>query len=520
MILICVHLRNLRFQTRCLCAFAVKKAVRLKLNGITKSFGPTRALAGVNIELQPGEIHALLGENGAGKSTLMKIISGVHPPDTGELLLDDQPFRPANPLHARRAGVSMIYQELTLAPDLTAEENILLGAEPHRFGWISKKERREKARAALAELHSESIPLDTRAGSLPIAQQQMIEIARALIATPKLLIMDEPTSSLTQVDTQNLFHVIRRLARRGVSVIYISHFLEEAAELCDRYTVLRDGESVASGEMKTLDRATCIKLMVGRDIADIYPRVPHTIGDAALRVTGLRGMAKPREATFTVHKGEIFGIAGLVGAGRTETLRTIFGLDKVAAGGIEIFTREATRGTPATRLAAGVGMVSENRKEEGLMLEQTIADNLTLTHFSDFGRFGFISSRKQKATARGWMEKLAVKAREPSQLIVELSGGNQQKIAIGRLLHHGASILLLDEPTRGIDVGSKAQIYQLIGQLAAEGKAVLFVSSYLPELLGVCDTIGVMCRGTLAEVRAASLWTEHEIINIAVGEKQ
>jgi ribose transport system ATP-binding protein len=519
MILICVHLRNLRFQTPRLCASAVKKTVRLKLTGITKSFGPTRALAGVDIELQPGEIHALLGENGAGKSTLMKILSGVHAPDSGEIFLDATPFRPANPLHARRAGVSMIYQELTLARDLSVEENIMLGEEPHRFGWISKKECRDRALAALAELHSENIPLDARAGSLPIAQQQLVEIARALVTTPRVLIMDEPTSSLTQVDTQNLFTVIRKLARRGVSVIYISHFLEESAQLCNRYTVLRDGASVASGEMKSLDRASCIKLMVGRELAEIYPRVPHKIGVSVLEVREFSGRQKPRAATFTLREGEIFGIAGLVGAGRTELLRAMFGLDKVAGGEIFPSACNARRATPRGRLREGIGMVSENRKEEGLMLQQSLADNLTLTNFSGLGRFGFISQRKQKAATRTWMEKLSVKARTPSQLVAELSGGNQQKIAIGRLLHHGAKILLLDEPTRGIDVGSKAQIYQLIGQLAAEGKAVLFVSSYLAELLGICDTIGVMCRGVLAEIRPASQWTEHEIISAAVGEK-
>jgi ABC-type sugar transport system ATPase subunit len=507
--------------------------MRLRLHGISKTFGGTRALRGVHLELEAGEIHALIGENGAGKSTLMKIISGVYPPDEGTLSLDGQPFVPANPLQARRAGVSMIYQELTLAPDLNAEENILLGAEPHVAGWISKSKRRAMARAALTELHSQHIPLNIPARALPIAQQQMVEIARAIVkleaehagkrqdaaSTLRVLIMDEPTSSLTQVDTRNLFAVIRKLARRGVSIIYISHFLEESSELCDRYTILRDGEHVATGRMADLDRATTIRLMVGREIEDIYPRTKHKIGAPVLEVRGLRGKHKPRGVDFTLRAGEIFGLAGLVGAGRTETLRTIFGLDRVAAGTVAIVSRPAARATPADRWRDGAGFVSENRKEEGLMLARTIADNLTLTHLWDFGRCGFIFPAHQKEVARGWMEQLQVRAQGPEQAIVELSGGNQQKIAIGRLLHHGADILLLDEPTRGIDVGSKAQIYQLIGRLAAEGKAIVFVSSYLPELLGICDTIGVMCRGALVETRPADKWTEHEIIDAAVGQK-
>jgi ribose transport system ATP-binding protein len=448
----------------------------------------------------------------------MKILSGACPPDDGQIELDAQPFVPTDPLHARRCGIAMIYQELNLAPHLSVEENILLGEEPSLLGWLNRSRRRELARDALAELQHENIPLEAPVNTRTIAERQVVEIARALIGQPRVLIMDEPTSSLTQVDTKNLFRVIHRLREKGVSVVYISHFLEECQRICDRYTVLRDGESVGTGAMAEAGLGEIIRLMVGRAITDIYPCKPHKLGDPVLELQGLAGVSKPRAVNLTLRAGEILGIAGLVGAGRTETLRACFGLERVRDGIVRVFQKESTRVRPSQRLAEGVGLLSENRKEEGLMLNRTLADNLTLTRFSGLARFGFISTRRQNQAAREWMQRLSIRAEKPTQQILELSGGNQQKVAVGRLLHHDARILLLDEPTRGIDVGSKAQIYSLIGQLAVAGKAVIFVSSYLPELLGVCDTIGVMCRGVLSEVRPASEWTEHSIISAAIGQ--
>ncbi len=484
---------------------------------VQKSFGATRALQGVSFELAAGEVHALIGENGAGKSTLMKTLSGACEPDAGRMELDGQPYRPRNPLEARQHGVAMIYQELNLAPDLNVGENILLGAEPARFGWLKHARRKELATAALAELGHKNIPLGAPVHTLPIAEQQVVEIARALVGQPKVLIMDEPTSSLTRVDTENLFAVIDRLRGRGVSIIYISHFLEECQRVCQRYTVLRDGASAASGPMEEASVDKIIRLMVGREIQDIYPRIPHKIGAPVLELKALEGQIKPRSVSFQLRAGEILGVAGLIGAGRTETLRACFGLDRVAGGGIQIRGQPSLRGNPTLRLRQGIGLLSENRKEEGLMLNRNLADNLTITRPPS--RFGFIHGGRQRAETQAWMRKLDVRARSPLQDIGELSGGNQQKIAIGRLLHHQASILLLDEPTRGIDVGSKAQIYKLIGELASEGKAIVFVSSYLPELLGVCDTIGVMCRGVLGKVRPAAEWTDHSIISAAIGQE-
>ena len=493
-------------------------APRLEMTGVRKSFGATHALRGVSFAVAPGEVHALIGENGAGKSTLMKVLSGAYQPDAGEVRLDGQPFQPRDPLHARRGGIAMIYQELNLAPHLSVEENILLGDEPAAFGWLNRARRRELARDVLAQLRHENIPLTAPVSSRTIAEQQVIEIARALLGQPKVIIMDEPTSSLTQVDTENLFGVIEQLRRRNVSIVYISHFLEECQRVCQRYTVLRDGESVGGGDMAGVGLDKIIRLMVGREIQDIYPRTPHALGEAILEFQALAGAAKPRSVSLKLRRGEILGLAGLVGAGRTETVRAAFGLDQVAGGTIIVQGRERTQSTPSRRLSDGIGLLSENRKEEGLMLNLNLADNLTITRFGPVARLGFVHGRRQLVVAQGWMERLDVRAQGPAQPVGQLSGGNQQKIAIGRLLHHDASVLLLDEPTRGIDVGSKAQIYQLMGQLAAQGKAVLFVSSYLPELLGVCDTIGVMCRGVLSEVRPAGEWTEHSIISAAIGQ--
>ena len=494
----------------------------LSLRDIQKRFGPTHALRGVSLSLERGETRALIGENGAGKSTLMKVLSGAYQPDGGTVELDGQPFRPGDPAQALRGGVAMIYQELNLAPHLSAEENIALGVEPTRLGWINRRQRKELARAALEELGASHIPMDVPVARLSIAGQQMVEIARAIAAHPKVLIMDEPTSSLTQADTARLFEVIDRLAARGVGIIYISHFLEESRRVCRTFTVLRDGSTVADGVLAEADRATIIRHMGGRDLKEIYPRVPHTRGRPTLELRGLVPPGKSGPVSLTLHEGEIFGLAGLVGAGRTETLRACFGLDAVEAGEIQLSDgagglQEDTRTSPTQRLAQKCGMLSENRKEEGLLLGRSIADNMTLTRLGLLGRLGWVSKRRQLAVSKDWIQKVGCRAAGPAQPIGQLSGGNQQKVAFGRLLYHGARVFLLDEPARGIDIGSKAQLFEMMGQLAAQGAGILFASSYLPELLGVCDTIGVMCRGALVEVRPVDRWTEDEIISAAVG---
>jgi ribose transport system ATP-binding protein len=490
---------------------------RLRVDRIKKSFGGTHALRSVSLEIAPGEVHALIGENGAGKSTLMKILSGAYTPDSGQIFLNGAVYAPRDPLHARRKGVEMIYQELNLAPHLSVEENILLGVEPSRFGWVDRKARRAMAQRVLSELNHGDLPLDAPIHTCSMAQQQMVEIARALLGSPQLLIMDEPTSSLTQVDTENLFRAIERLKARGVSIIYISHFLEECKRIADRYTVLRDGETVGSGQIRDAELSEIIHLMVGRELAEIYPEMPHEIGDPVLEIKHLAGKSRPQDATFTLRRGEILGLAGLVGAGRTETLRALFGLDRAKRGAVILRGRQVYC-SPARAISNGIGLLSENRKEEGLMLNLDLSENLTLPRLNPFSRAGLLDKAAQRRTTESWIERLRVRARGPLQVIGELSGGNQQKIAIGRLLHSQSEILLLDEPTRGIDVASKAQVYELIGELAAAGKSIIFVSSYLPELLGVCDTIAVMCRGRVVDIRPTSEWTEHSIITAAIGQ--
>ncbi len=422
-------------------------------------------------------------------------------------------------MHARDAGIAMIPQELVLAPDLTVQQNILLGSEPARWGWIASRRCREVARAAMSHI-GRDIPLDALVGQLSMADRQVVAIARAMVGNPTVMVMDEATSSLDPFDAQRLFQVVARLKALGVAVIYISHFIEECQTVCDRYTVLRDGETVGTGAMRDATVPELIRQMVGREVETLYAHTERTPGDVVLRVDGLTRGRAPDGVSFELRRGEVFGIAGLVGAGRTETLRTLFGLDEMDAGNIEVNGRPSNRQSPRQRLRQRIGFASENRKDDGLLLNRSIADNVTMARLDTVARYGLISGARQQSAARKQIDALRIKAAHPFQVVGELSGGNQQKVAFGRLLHLDADILLLDEPTRGIDVGSKAEIYAIIDALARRGKAIVFVSSYLPELLGVCDTIGVMCRGRMAAIRRVDAWTEHTLMAAALGQGQ
>ncbi len=418
----------------------------------------------------------------------------------------------------------MIYQELSLTPHMSVMENILLGMEPaNRAGVIDYKTMRSKASEALTQLGHGDINLNAPAGSLSVAQQQLVEIGRAVAVGCRVLVLDEPTSSLTAKDIRRLFALINRLRDQGHAIIYISHFLEEVKEISDRFTVLRDGSSVGSGNTADASPSKIISMMVGRSVENLYPRSEHTPGDVVLEMKELGGPSKPEFASLTLHKGEVVGIAGLIGAGRTELLRAIFGLDKVRRGQIKILDastgaqsfQEVSRSTnhsPSDSWNKKIGMVSEDRKTEGLALNLSITDNLTLSKLP-----AFLSPKALDQEATSWSKKLFVKCRTVRQPIGDLSGGNQQKVAIARLLYHDADVFLLDEPTRGIDVGSKAQIYNVIDELAAQKKAVLVVSSYLPELLGICDRIAVMSRGVLGPARPVSETNEHKIMQEAIG---
>lgn len=478
----------------------------LRMDGIGKAYGATMALEDVTFELRRGEVHALLGENGAGKSTMMKILSGAVAPDAGRMSIEDRPYAPAGPLDGLRSGISMIYQELNLAPHLTVEENIMLGREVHSLGWLDRRAMKARVREALDFVHHPEISPDVRVRKLSVGAKQVVEIARTLLNRSRILVMDEPTSSLSQEDSLRLFEIIRRLKTQDVSVIYISHFLEEVQKVADSFTVLRDGRNVGSGTMEGTSLEEIIQLMVGQKVAEMFPRVSHEKGDVAVALKGMKGTRMASPVTLSLAKGEILGIAGLIGSGRTEMLRTMFGLDALEGGCLVVSGIETAKGSPWTRIGQGFGLLSEDRQGEGLALALSLADNITLSDFSPYRRLGLLRVARQQKAAGDWIARLKIKARSPVQRVLGLSGGNQQKVALARLLHQRAEVLLLDEPTRGIDVVSKAQIYEWIGELAREGKAVLFVSSYLPELLGVCDRIAVFHRGGLVDVRDASRW--------------
>ncbi len=493
---------------------------RLVMRGIRKTFGPTIALGRVDLEVLPGEVHALVGENGAGKSTLMKVLSGAHAPDGGEMEFDGKPYLPRNPLDARARGVGMIYQELSIAPHLTVEENIVLGMEPMKGPLVDRKLMRARALEALAHFDHPDIRPEVLAGTLSVSAQQLVEIGRSLAMGCKLLVFDEPTSSLSQKDIERLFLLIDRLKSQGISIVYISHFLEEVNRLASRLTVLRDGSVVGTRDVATTPPEEIVSMMVGRDVDDLYPRTERHAGEALLEIKHLAGTTKPADASLTLRRGEVVGIAGVVGSGRTEFLRALFGLDPVKSGEIRIGGRDGAA-SPRQRWRQGVGLLSENRKEEGLALNLSIADNITLPCLDRFGRGGAVSPAKQMSRSAVWIEKLGIKCQGPAQPIGALSGGNQQKVAFARLLEYDVDILLLDEPTRGIDIAAKARIYEAINEAvtdSARPRAVIIISSYLPELFGVCDRIAVMSQGKLTRAVPVADLTPHDVMLVATGK--
>jgi ribose transport system ATP-binding protein len=488
----------------------------LQMQNVTKRFGPTLALDSVSLTVEAGQVLALIGENGAGKSTLLKILSGAYRADSGQIRLLGQSYLPTgNPHQARRAGIAMIYQELNLAPDLSVEDNIMLGQPCATGGLLLRARHRAVVSQALETVGLGGLALTTPVHKLSLPQQQLVEIARALTSKARVILFDEPTSSLPRAEVARLFEIIRQLKSQGLGIIYISHFLEEIREIADRYTVLRDGQHVGEGQVADVTDQQIITLMVGRDVKELYPQVPHQTGEVVLSTRSLCGSRYPRKVDLELHRGEIFGLAGLVGSGRTELVRTIAGLDYQRAGTVHYAGREIGASIPA-RMQAGLGFLSEDRKLEGLAQDLSITENITLSRLKAYSRGGILNLRIRDRAAEQLMQTMQVKAHSAAQPVSQLSGGNQQKVALARILHQQSDVLLLDEPTKGIDVGTKSEIYRMMGQLAAEGKTIVFVSSYLPELLAVCDRIGVMSRGVLAEIRNTPQWTDQEIMSCAV----
>jgi ribose transport system ATP-binding protein len=489
----------------------------LRVDGLSKRFGPTVALDGVSFALDASQVHALIGENGAGKSTLMNLLAGALQPDSGRMEIESSPYTPSSPHDASRAGIALIHQELSLCPHLTVAENILLGREPSRWGLFQRTEAENLALDALRSFTHPELRPNRLVGELPLAAQQVVEICRAIASRARILLMDEPTSSLQRDDVQHLFALIRRLKREGLGVIYISHFLEEVREIADVFTVLRDGRSVASGAIIDVSNAQLVAQMVGRSVDQLFPdRHDTPAGDVVLDVNDLAAPPVVKQASFMLRRGEVLGIAGLMGSGRTELVRALFGLAPVASGAVRIAGAAALlTDRPSHRIEQRVGYLSEDRKGEGLALPMSVADNVTLTRFASCAPRGWLWTSVQRAQTRRWIGELAIKVHDPDQAVSTLSGGNQQKVALGRLLHQDADVLLLDEPTRGVDIGSKAQIYEIIAASAARGKAVLMISSYLPELFGMCDRLAVMSRGRLSPVRPIHEWTPELVLHAA-----
>jgi ribose transport system ATP-binding protein len=488
----------------------------LEMTGIGKRFGATVALAGVDLAVDEGEVLSLVGENGSGKSTLMRILAGAIRADAGTMALAGKPYRPRNTLDARRRGIGMIHQELSLCGHLSVVENVLLGMEATHVGVLDRREMKSRAQSALATLGYGGLSLDMLAKDLPIAACQIVEIARAIAVGCRVLVLDEPTSSLTESDAKKLFQVVGALRSQGHAIIYISHFLDEVYTVSDSVAVLRDGKLVGRAPIGDVTQDEMVAMMVGRKIESMYPRSDRPIGDVVLEIADLSGISKPVGASLELRQGEVLGLAGLNGSGRTELLRAIFGLDRVRSGRIRLGTFLG-RGSPARRWRQGAGLLSEDRKLEGLAVGMSIADNVTLSSMDRLGRMGVVRPTLQAKATNRWIGELDIRCQGPWQKVGDLSGGNQQKVAIARLLQHDVDVLLLDEPTRGIDVGSKEMIYRLIDQAALSGKSVLMVSSYLPELMGVCDRIAVMHKGQLGTPRPVEETNEHEVMKEATG---
>lgn len=488
----------------------------LEVHGITKHFDGVQALRGVDLAVRPGEIHALLGENGAGKSTLIKIITGLHRQDEGEVRVGGEPTDFAGVRAANKAGVVALYQELSIVPTISVAENIVLGeGAPSTFGFVRWGELNRRARAQLERL-DQRIPLRRLAGSLSPVQQTMVAVARALSIDARVLILDEPTAALTDTEIADLFQVLRGLRDEGVAIVYVSHRLEEVFELCDRLTVMRNGRTIVTKPVAESSIDDVISTMVGREQSELYPERGTATDDVSVRVSGLSGN-RVQDVSFEARRGEVLGVGGLAGSGRSELLRLLAGAQRRTAGTIELAGRSLSRQGVGAALDAGIALVPEERRSQGVILSAPIAENVALANLGTVSPGGVVSGRRVAALARNAVEKLQIKTSGIRQPVGQLSGGNQQKVVLAKMLARNPHVLLMDEPTRGIDVGTKAEIYRLMRALAAQGTTIIAVSSELPELIGISDRILVMHDGRVAGELDAATATDEEILTHAYG---
>ena len=488
----------------------------LEMKNISKTFPGVKALNGVELKVKPGEVHALMGENGAGKSTLMKILMGIYTMDDGgEILFNGQPYHVHNPKEAMDTGVAMIHQELNPILDMTVYENIFVGREIRKNGIVDKKAEIEEAKKLIADSGLHVSPTETLR-HLTVAQCQLIEIIKAISVNAKVIVMDEPTAAITDREVELLFGHIRKLKAQGVAIIYISHRMDEIFAICDSVTVYRDGTYIGCGTTKELDEAALIKMMVGREITDVFPKLDAQIGEVMFEAKHItRADGKVKDVSISVRKGEILGIGGLVGAGRSELVEGIFGMHRLSGGEVYVKGRKVRTRTPSDMIKEGVALVTEDRKVTGLNLRGTVNDNISMVAIRKALVNGLYSQGKARKLSQEYIEKLKIKTPSGDQIVNNLSGGNQQKIVIAKWLLNDPDVIIMDEPTRGIDVGAKRDIYLLIGSLVQQGKAVILISSEIPELMGVCDRIAVMAEGHLSGEITRENFSQETIMTLA-----
>lgn len=491
----------------------------LALVDVTKSFGSVRALRGLSLELRSGEIHALVGENGAGKSTLVKTIAGVHRPDGGQVLVDGEPTAFSAPADAQNAGIAVIYQEPTLFPDLSVAENIFVGRQPRtRLRTIDRRRMRHETAEVFTRLGVQMDP-DRPARGLSIADQQLVEIAKALTRQARVLVMDEPTAALSGVEAERLFTVARTLRETGAALLFISHRFDEVFSLCDRITVVRDGAFVSCDPVSEVDVDTVVRRMVGREVSSLYPKEEAEHGETVLQVQGLTREGVFADVSFSVRAGEIVALAGLVGAGRSEVVRAVFGVDRYDAGSVRVRGRDLAGGRPGAAMAAGIALVPEDRRQQGLVMESSIERNATATRRRALSRLGLLRSAAERAFAEHWGERLNLRFGRLDDPVSTLSGGNQQKVVLAKWLSTEPRVLFVDEPTRGIDVGTKAEVHRLLSTLAGRGLAIVMVSSELPEVLGMADRVLVMHEGRITAELDRAEADEESVMYAATGQR-